>query len=399
MGRLIGTTTNYSFLTATTFTNAYTYDAASNRTGYTAPDGSTKTYSYDTLNRLTALANSWAGSFNFTYDTLSRRTQTTRPNGVNTNYTYDSLSRLLSVLHQNGASTIDGASYTVDATGNRTSKTDQLAGVTSNYAFDPIYELTQVTQAASTTENLLLRSRGQQTEFAHGCDGQLQCIESTYGEFKRKFIYDANGNMTSKTDSTGTTGYAWDFENRLTSVTLSGTGGAVSFKYDPFGRRVYKSSPSATTVFTYNGDNITETTDAVGNVIARFAQGQSVDEPLAMQQSGATSYYQADDLGSITSLSSAAGALIQTYGFNSFGQQVASSGSLSNPFRYTAREFDPEIGLYFYRARYYDPSLGRFLSEDPMGFRERPKLLCICDERSDAVVRCLRPSRMQIMRP
>jgi YD repeat-containing protein len=44
----------------------YTYDANSNRTGFTAPDGSTNTYTYDTLNRLSTLANSWAGSFGFT---------------------------------------------------------------------------------------------------------------------------------------------------------------------------------------------------------------------------------------------------------------------------------------------------------------------------------------------
>jgi YD repeat-containing protein len=62
MGRLIGTTTQYAFLPASTFTNSYTYDAASNRLSLTAPDGSTTTYGYDTLNRLNALANSWADS-------------------------------------------------------------------------------------------------------------------------------------------------------------------------------------------------------------------------------------------------------------------------------------------------------------------------------------------------
>jgi YD repeat-containing protein len=66
----------------------------------------------------------------------------TRPNGITTNYSYDNLSRLLSVLHQAGVSTIDGASYTVDAAGNRTSKTDQRAAVTSNYSYDALYELT-----------------------------------------------------------------------------------------------------------------------------------------------------------------------------------------------------------------------------------------------------------------
>ena len=80
-----------------------------------------------------------SGSFGFSYDALSRRTQMTRPNSITTNYSYDNLSRLLSVLHQSGTTTLDGAIYTVDNAGNRTSKADQLAGVTSNYSYDPIY--------------------------------------------------------------------------------------------------------------------------------------------------------------------------------------------------------------------------------------------------------------------
>jgi RHS repeat-associated protein len=54
--------------------------------------------------------------------------------------------------------------------------------------------------------------------------------------------------------------------------------------------------------------------------------------------------------------------------FDSFGKLTASTGSLVNPFQYTARESDTETGLYYYRARYYDPSLGRFISEDPIQF-------------------------------
>jgi YD repeat-containing protein len=58
--------------------------------------------------------------------------------------------------------------------------------------------------------------------------------------------FDANGNTQTMVNSSGTTTYAWDFENRLTSVTLPGSGGTVYFKYDPFGRRIYKSSRTAT---------------------------------------------------------------------------------------------------------------------------------------------------------
>ena len=86
-----------------------------------------------------------------------------------------------------------------------------------------------------------------------------------------------------------------------------------------------------------------------------------------MQQGGATSYYNEDGVGTVTSLSNVAGALGQAYGYDSFGKQTSSSGSVTNPFQYTAREFDPETNLYFYRARYYDATTGRFLDEDPIG--------------------------------
>jgi RHS repeat-associated protein len=56
------------------------------------------------------------------------------------------------------------------------------------------------------------------------------------------------------------------------------------------------------------------------------------------------------------------------YTYDSFGNIVATSGSLVNSFRYTGREFDAETSLYYYRARYYDPSAGRFVREDPMRF-------------------------------
>jgi RHS repeat-associated protein len=376
MGRLTGTTAQYSFMAGTTFTDAYTYDAASNRSGYTAPNGSTNTYTYDTLNRLTTLVNSWAGSFGFTYDSLSRRTQMTRPNGVNTNYAYDSLSQLLSVLHQAGGSTIDGASYNVDATGNRTSKTDQLAGVTSNFSYDSIYELTQVTQAANQTESYTYDPVGNRLSSLTAATSTYNASNELTSNSNATYTYDNNGNTLTKTNGTGTTNYTWDFENRLTSVVLPGTGGTVTFKYDPFGRRIQKSLTTGatppittTTTFAYDGDNITETTDNAGNILTVYVEGSRTDEPLAAQQAGIANYYEADGLGSITALTNSVGAPTVTYAYDSFGNLTASAGSsAANSFRYTAREFDTETALYYYRNRYYDPSEGRFMSEDPVSF-------------------------------
>ncbi len=98
------------------------------------------------------------------------------------------------------------------------------------------------------------------------------------------------------------------FDNRLTSVTLPGSGGTVSFKYDPFGRRIYKSSSSGTSIYAYDGDNLIEETNSSGTAVARYAQVLRMDQQLAMLRSSTTSYYEADGLGSITSLSNGAGS-------------------------------------------------------------------------------------------
>src|SRR3984957_6022024 len=282
MGRLIGTTTSYSFLTSRNFANAYTYDAASNRTGFTDPESGSTTYTYDTLNRLTSLAPPSAfgsGSFGFSYDALSRRTQMTRPNSVTTNYSYDNLSRLSSVLHQLSGSTIDGASYTLDSAGNRTAKTDQLAAVTSTYTYDAIYQLTQVTKANNTTESYSYDPVGNRTAslgvgwYTTNASNELTATSNA------SYTYDSNGNTLTKTAGSNVVSYTWDFENRLTSVALPGSGGTVTFKYDSAGRRIQKvfTQGSTSTTTNYAGGRAFEAV-LIFRVAApsRFSKGRRV---------------------------------------------------------------------------------------------------------------------------
>jgi len=182
------------------------------------------------------------------------------------------------------------------------------------------------------------------------------------------YTYDNNGNTLTKVTSAGTTSYSWDFENRLTSVTLPGSGGTVTFKYDPFGRRIEKISSLGTMNYLYDGANVLEEVDGSGNVLGRYVQSPGVDQPLAETRGSTTSYYQADGLGSVSSLSSSAGTLANTYTYDSYGKLTASSGTITNPYRYTGREFDSETSLYYQRARYNETSVGRFISEDPVAF-------------------------------
>src|ERR1700683_1766879 len=86
---------------------------------------------------------------------------------------------------------------------------------------------------------------------------------------------DANGNTLGD----GSKAYSWNFENQLTSVTLPGSGGTVSFRYDPFGRRIQKSGPLGTTNYLYDGPNLLEEVDNSGNVLARYTQSGLIAEP------------------------------------------------------------------------------------------------------------------------
>ncbi len=133
------------------------------------------------------------------------------------------------------------------------------------------------------------------------------------------------------------------------------------------GRRIAKSVNNVVTWYVYDGNAILAAYDLSGTVTARYAHGLNIDEPLAVQQGSITSFYHADGLGSIVALTNAAGSVVQTYSYDSFGN-VTLSGGITQPYTYTAREYDYETGLYFYRARYYDPKAGRFITKDPISF-------------------------------
>jgi RHS repeat-associated protein len=377
MNRLSEADTDYKFDTAGTLAVKYGYDAASNRTSMTDPQNLGTAYTYDVLNRLFTLAfNGQTPVFQFGYDALSRRTSLTRPNLVNTTYAYDPASSLTSVLHKLGTTTLDGATYTYDNAENRKTRTDKRLNTTLNYTYDNIYQLLLAKQGTTVKEsytyvpdlvgNRLISQTGSPlvtTTYQPNTSNEL--VSTTNPNVS--YTYDNNGNLKTKSDGTQ---YNWDFENRLTSVVLPGAGGTVSFKYDGFGRRVQKvfvqGANTTTTDYLYDGPNLLEEVDVSGNMLARYEDTTAIDELLSEVRSGNTSYYEADGMGSITSLSTSAGSLVNTYTYDSFGKLTASTGTVTNPFQYTGREFDPEIGIYEYRARYYDQSIGRFISEDPL---------------------------------
>jgi len=63
---------------------------------------------------------------------------------------------------------------------------------------------------------------------------------------------------------------------------------ARTFKYDPFGRRIEKISPTTTSIFAYDSDNLIGPANSSGGVVARYSQGLNIDEPPAVLRSSTT---------------------------------------------------------------------------------------------------------------
>jgi RHS repeat-associated protein len=153
-----------------------------------------------------------------------------------------------------------------------------------------------------------------------------------------------------------------------------------TYIYDAMGRRIGKTidpgGTPITTQYIYDGDQLIEERDGSGAVIASYVYGPGIDEPIAMTRGGSTYYYHQDDQHNVVALTDNTGAVAERYTYGAFGAPsiFASDGTTprttsiaSNAFLFTGREWDPELGSYWYRTRYYDPKAGRFLSRDTIG--------------------------------
>ena len=67
----------------------------------------------------------------------------------------------------------------------------------------------------------------------------------------------------------------------------------------------------------------------------------------------------------MTQRTDASGGVLQTYGYDAFGNQTNAVDTDPNPFRYCAEYFDKETKRTYLRARYYSAENGRFNCCDP----------------------------------
>jgi RHS repeat-associated protein len=192
------------------------------------------------------------------------------------------------------------------------------------------------------------------TNFAYDAADRLTSVTPP-GQSAVSYGWDDNGNLTSR----GADSFSWDAEDRLTSATVS----------------------SVTTTFTYNGDGLRDSLTTGGNTttftwdVNRSIPQVLDDEDLryvygigriAQVSGSSTHYYLSDGLGSTMALTDADGDVVNDYDYDVFGGLRDSSGSQDNDFTFAGEQVDGSTGLQYLRARYYDMAVGRFVSRDPI---------------------------------
>ncbi|WP_218669692.1 DNRLRE domain-containing protein [Ferroacidibacillus organovorans] len=347
----------------------------------------TNTYLYD-LGSEMLQASDGKGTVQFTYTSRGLMASVHNVNSDSTTfYTYNVLGKVsevktitLGIAAGTPSQTLQDETYTYDANGNVTQVTNQLTNAAQTFGYDSQNQLIEETTPSGVTLSYTYDAMGNRTSMADSATG----VTTTYGynaEGNRllsvggtALSYDASGQMTAY----GTTGYVWNAENQLASV--STPSGTTTFTYDALGRRVTIGSEH----LGYNGSSnlVSYVTDANDNVVQRFtynAAGLPILMSMAQGGSWYTYAYVYDGLGQIVGLidetpgSATLGQEVTTYTYDAWGNLLShtdTSGTgvaTSNPFLYKGYWYDWSTGLYDLNARYYNPALGRFLSVDPVG--------------------------------
>jgi len=348
-------------------TVGYGYDANSNRTSLNLNGLTSATYQYDALNRLSQLTDNTGLSVGYGYDATNKLSSRSLPNGVTASYQYDGLDRLTRLTNSKaaGAITVSDNQYQY----NTASQITQIAepSRTRNFGYDATDRLTSMTSPTLTGETYAYDAVGNRTSSHLSASYTHQPFNKLVSTSTATYSYDNNGNLISKTDSSGVWQYSWDYENRLKQVTRP-DGTTISYKYDALGRRIQRRKSllvgEDVLSFTYDGEDVVQDRNEAGVVITSYLNGPGIDNKIRQTGLTGTLYYLHDHLQSTTALTDTLGNVIEQQSYDSFGN---SANSNLTRYGYTGREWDSDTTLYYYRNRWYDPQMGRFISEDPVG--------------------------------
>jgi RHS repeat-associated protein len=379
-----------------------TFDAKSRTTVVTNPNAKRVSYSYDLADNRTRLIDPDGGRFTNSFDAKNRQTRVLNPQGKRTSLGYDAADQLIQQIHGNASRTTqmwDGAGQmiglsnsgapgvivnrftnTYDQARNRTQVVES-SGDRTSWTYDPSYQLKREYRTGVTSfvvtygydragNRLTATDSGTRTTSTF--DSANQLLTDTIPTGRTTYAYDQCGNRIQKNAPAALTNYKWDENNRM--LAAFPVTNPVTLAYNADGRRVQKATATTTTNFVFDFEKVlqesnaglmttneyTSTTDQYGNLLSAYANNS-------------TSYYESDALGSTDALVNDLQIATDRWVYRAFGLDNHTLGATSNSRTFVGRQGyirDLETDLYFIDARYYDYAAGRWISEDPIGYRD-----------------------------
>lgn len=367
----------------------YHYDAKGNLDKITAPIGTvsiinntygqpesvtdarlnTTTYIYDTQGNLAEIREPLGKTTKFQYDTVGRKTRESDPNGIVTTFDYDNNDNLLKVTNvalnkyvqfeydenNNRKAVIDEnlnrTTYTYDAR-NRLESVIDPEGGTTIYGYDSI---NRVISKKVKVDAVTWRT----TSYSYAYVGNELHVTETDSDNKTfKYIYDANGNLTSiiyqnQAGTSNTISMTYDALNRIKTrkepltnpfeyyydnvgnldYMIDSKGNKIDFEYDLMNRMTKTIYPDSTVLFTYDDNGNRKTmTDGIGmskynyDALNRLV---SYDDPYG--NIVGYDYYANNSVKSITY----PGSKVVTYGYDAANRLETVTDWLNRTTRYS----------------------------------------------------------------
>jgi len=391
-GRLQNITTTPAAGAAQSYT--YTYNDLNQRTQLTRENGSYWIYTYNDRGELASgkkywSDNSivWGAQTEYSFDNIGNLNKSR--NGGNQLGSLRQSTYTTNSLNQYVQRTVPGA---VDVTGTANAAAavtvnNQVTARKNEYFYKEL-SVDNSTAAVNAQINVV----GARNNF--GAGGQDAVTEKGGRAFipqsSEPLTYDDDGNLTSD----GRWNYTWDAENRLIKME-AGSGvpseakQRLEFDYDYMSRRTRKSVytwdvPTSSyqlqsrTKFVYDKWNLMAEVDANNTLIRSFAWGSDLSGKIdgaggiggLLLVNELSSSYQVsyDGNGNVSVLTdSATGLITVEYEHDPFGGTLKASGAYAtkNPFQFSTKYTDPDVGLIYFGYRYHSPRIGRWINRDP----------------------------------
>jgi RHS repeat-associated protein len=286
----------------------------------------TTSYAYDSKGNMTAVKLPLTGqpTINVTPNANGTTQSITDANGNVTSYTYETDGDLSTI---DRPSTLLTETMTYDVVHRMLTHAGARApSITETYTYDPLDRMKNIAYTGGTSVS---------------------------------YVYDNNGNVSSRTDATGTSAYVYDGLNRLTQETLPG-GRVNNYTYDNASNLATLQDAGGTTTYTYGASNLLSTMLAPGDTAATsFGYNKDAQRTTTTYPNGVvlTSDYEDDSPagdkgpGRLKSVEAKKGTTVIskfTYGFK---PNLTSCGGATSPdtaLRHTVTNKDGVVSKYCY---------------------------------------------------